>query len=128
MLRHAQPLAEAAQCAEAGPRSLAREPELVLESLLAELGLEELGRLAELLCARCLLLLERSGLQGEVELCLGLLSPDATDELAEPIVCDMFVSRMLWPTPNIRNTRKVTTVSTATGIEVLIVSPAFKPR
>ena len=55
-------------------------------------------------------------------------TPDATDELAEPIVCDMFASRMLCCMPKALNNRKATTVSTATGIEVLIVSPALRPR
>ena len=54
--------------------------------------------------------------------------PEATDELAEPIVCDMFASRMLLCAPKARSNRKTTTVNTATGIEVLIVRPAFRPR
>lgn len=55
-------------------------------------------------------------------------TPEATEELAEPIVCDMFASRMLSRTPTSESSRKATTVSTATGIDVLIVSPAFRPR
>jgi hypothetical protein len=45
-------------------------------------------------------------------------TPDATDELADPIVCDMFVSRMLCLSPKAAKRRNATTVSTATGIEV----------
>ena len=55
-------------------------------------------------------------------------TPEATEELAEPTVCDMLLSRMLWRRPKAVNTRNATTVRTATGIEVLIVSPALSPR
>jgi hypothetical protein len=55
-------------------------------------------------------------------------TPDATDELADPMVCDMLASRMLCCIPNALNSRNATTVSTATGIDVLIVNPAFRPR
>jgi hypothetical protein len=55
-------------------------------------------------------------------------TPDATEELADPIVCDMFVSSMLCCRPIAEKIRKATTVSTATGIDVLIVNPAFSPK
>ncbi len=55
-------------------------------------------------------------------------TPDATDELAEPIVWDMLLSRIECRRPNDSRIRKVTTVSTATGIDVLIVKPALSPR
>jgi hypothetical protein len=55
-------------------------------------------------------------------------TPEATEELAEPTVCDMLLSRMLCRRPKAVKRRNATTVSTATGIEVLIVSPALRPR
>ena len=55
-------------------------------------------------------------------------TPEATDELAEPTVCDMFSSRMLWRSPVAWSSLNTTTVSTATGIEVLMVRPALSPR
>ena len=55
-------------------------------------------------------------------------TPEATDELADPMVCDMLASRMLCFRPSRVKTRNATTVNTATGMEVLIVSPAFSPR
>jgi hypothetical protein len=55
-------------------------------------------------------------------------TPEATDELADPMVWDMLLSRMLCPSPNAVNSRNATTVSTATGMEVLIVSPAIRPK
>ena len=55
-------------------------------------------------------------------------TPEATEELADPMVWDMLDSRMeCWnPIPDIA--RNTTTVSTATGIEVLMVRPAIRPR
>ncbi len=56
-------------------------------------------------------------------------TPDATEELADPTVCDMLLSRILCLVPNTAvSNRKATTVSTATGIDVLMVSPALSPR
>ena len=55
-------------------------------------------------------------------------TPEATEELADPMVCDMLLSRMVCRTPNELRARNTTTVSTAAGIEVLIVSPALRPR
>lgn len=55
-------------------------------------------------------------------------TPEATEELAEPTVCDRLASRIEWLPPNALRARKATTVSTATGMEVLMVSPALRPR
>ena len=55
-------------------------------------------------------------------------TPEATEELAEPMVCDMLASRMLCLKPTAWSSRKATTVSTATGMEVLMVKPALRPR
>jgi len=55
-------------------------------------------------------------------------TPEATEELAEPTVWDMLDSRMECWNPMAENTRKVTTVRTATGMEVLMVRPAINPR
>ena len=55
-------------------------------------------------------------------------APLATDELAEPIVCDILVSSKLYLNPKTDNRRKTTTVRTATGIDVLIVRPALSPK
>ena len=55
-------------------------------------------------------------------------TPEATDELADPMVCDMLASRMLCLPPMADHTRNATTVSTATGMDVLIVRPALSPR
>ena len=55
-------------------------------------------------------------------------TPDASEELADPTVCEMLLSRMLCRTPKAARIRNATTVSTATGIDVLIVRPALSPR
>ena len=51
--------------------------------------------------------------------------PVASEELAEPIVCEMFASRM---TSRCRMRRNNATVRTAIGIEVDTVSPTRRPR
>src|ERR1041385_4217833 len=51
--------------------------------------------------------------------------PVASDELAEPMVCEMFASRI---TSRRRISRNSATVSTAMGIEVETVSPTRSPR
>ncbi len=53
--------------------------------------------------------------------------PEASDELAEPIVCDMFASRII-PPGRLPMTRNAATVSTAMGIDVDTVSPTRRPR
>ena len=55
-------------------------------------------------------------------------TPEATEELADPMVCDMLASRMLCLKPRAWSRRNVTTVSTATGMDVLMVRPALRPR
>jgi hypothetical protein len=52
--------------------------------------------------------------------------PVASDELALPIVCARFASRRL--PPPFDTARKSIAESTAIGIEVETVSPAFRPR
>ena len=54
--------------------------------------------------------------------------PEASDEEAEPTVCEMFASRMEPMRPNGGRARNARTVRTAIGIEVLIVSPTRRPR
>jgi hypothetical protein len=51
--------------------------------------------------------------------------PAASDELAEPMVCERLASRR---TSRCLNSRKTATVKTAMGIEVDTVNPAFRPR
>ena len=51
--------------------------------------------------------------------------PVASDELAEPIVCEMFASSS---TSRFRINRNSATVSTAIGIDVETVSPTRSPR
>lgn len=51
--------------------------------------------------------------------------PEASEELAEPMVCERFASRI---EPLIFSRRKKATVSTAMGIEVATVSPTLRPR
>jgi hypothetical protein len=53
--------------------------------------------------------------------------PAASDELADPIVWDMFASRMTPPDRGLIR-RNAATVSTAMGIEVETVSPTRSPR
>jgi hypothetical protein len=52
--------------------------------------------------------------------------PDASDELAEPMVCDRLASSSIPRPPP--STRKSATVSTAIGIEVETVRPTRRPR
>ena len=52
--------------------------------------------------------------------------PAASEELAEPIVCDMLASSSMPRPPPIA--RKSATVSTAMGIEVETVRPTRSPR
>ena len=54
--------------------------------------------------------------------------PDASDELAEPIVCDMLASRIIPRPPWRAMARKSATVRTAMGIEVETVRPTRRPR
>ena len=56
------------------------------------------------------------------------MTPLASELDAEPVVCEILVSRIVPLIPTPRNARKTATVITATGIEVLIVSPARSPR
>src|SRR4051812_16780007 len=53
--------------------------------------------------------------------------PVASDELADPIVCEMFASRIM-PLRRLGISRNSATVSTAIGIDVDTVSPTFNPR
>ena len=54
--------------------------------------------------------------------------PEASDELAEPIVCDMLASRII-PRPRAEEgSRKKATVRTAMGIDVETVRPTRRPR
>jgi hypothetical protein len=52
------------------------------------------------------------------------MAPVASEVDAEPIVCEMFASRIV---ERSRKARKTTTVITAAGIEAVIVMPTFKP-
>jgi len=54
------------------------------------------------------------------------MTPEASELDAEPVVCERLASRMVPPEP--RSRRNTATVITATGIEVLTVSPARSPR
>ena len=54
-------------------------------------------------------------------------TPEATEELAEPMVCDMFASRIEWRSPKALNTRTATTVNTTTGREVQLGRPTLTP-
>lgn len=56
------------------------------------------------------------------------MTPDASEELADPVVCDMLASRIVVDPRNLRAIRKNPTVMTATGIDVDTVMPASKPR
>ena len=57
------------------------------------------------------------------------ITPEAKDELAEPIVWEMLFSRMVVPLPKrALEKRKKATVITATGIDVDTVKPAFNPK
>jgi len=56
------------------------------------------------------------------------MTPEASDELAEPIVCDMLASRMVGRPQNRCISRNRPTVMTATGIDVDTVIPASRPR
>jgi hypothetical protein len=55
-------------------------------------------------------------------------TPEAREEEAEPAVCPMFTSRIeLFPIRG-RSTANAATMITASGIEVLMVRPTFRPR
>lgn len=56
------------------------------------------------------------------------MTPLATELDAEPIVWDMFDSRMVLRVPKIRIRRNAATVITEIGMEVEIVRPARNPR
>lgn len=53
--------------------------------------------------------------------------PEASEELADPMVCDMLASRRTLP-ERLRIRRNRATVRTAIGIEVETVSPTRSPR
>ena len=83
--------------------------------------------------------LDLPGKRGATNLMVGLLEEGtgdmdardfakATEELAEPTVWEMFVSRIEPELPARASRRNTTTVNTATGIEVLIVKPDIRPR
>src|SRR4029079_18006535 len=52
--------------------------------------------------------------------------PEASEELADPIVCERFASRMTGP--RARRARKRATVRTAIGMDVETVRPTRRPR
>ena len=54
--------------------------------------------------------------------------PEATLELAEPMVCAMLASRMCAGRVSERIAVKKATVMTATGIDVEMVRPTRRPR
>jgi hypothetical protein len=56
------------------------------------------------------------------------MMPLASELEAEPTVCERLASRIVPRRPAASRARNTATVMTATGIEVLIVSPARKPR
>ena len=56
------------------------------------------------------------------------MTPLARELDADPVVWEMLVSRILPRIPTCARARKTATVMTATGIDVLIVRPARKPR
>ena len=56
------------------------------------------------------------------------MTPEASEELAEPVVCEILLSSMLARPNKPRVRRKKPTVMTATGIEVETVIPTSKPR
>ena len=56
------------------------------------------------------------------------ITPLATELEEEPTVCAMLASSMLAVPPIFLNAWKAATVITATGMDVLIVKPARKPR
>lgn len=56
------------------------------------------------------------------------ITPEANDELAEPMVCDILLSRTMGLPVIRRISRNKPTVITATGIEVETVIPTSKPR
>ena len=56
------------------------------------------------------------------------ITPEASEELAEPAVWEMLLSRMVARPKNLRVKRKKPTVITATGIEVETVKPTSRPR
>jgi hypothetical protein len=56
------------------------------------------------------------------------MTPLASELDADPVVCEILVSRIVPRMPTLESARNTATVMTATGIDVLIVSPARKPR
>ena len=56
------------------------------------------------------------------------MTPLATELDADPIVCETFASKSVPRTPTLRSARNAATVMTATGMEVEMVSPAWRPR
>ena len=56
------------------------------------------------------------------------MTPLARELDAEPVVWEMFVSSIDPLTPTADKARKTATVMTATGMDVLIVRPARRPR
>ena len=56
------------------------------------------------------------------------ITPEASELEAEPVVCERLASRIVPSRPARRRSRNIATVITATGMEVLTVSPARRPR
>ncbi len=56
------------------------------------------------------------------------ITPLASELEADPVVCEMLVSSIVPRTPTVVSARNTATVMTATGIDVLIVRPARRPR
>ncbi len=56
------------------------------------------------------------------------MTPEASELEAEPVVCARLASRIVPWWPILPSSRNMATVMTATGIEVLTVSPARRPR
>ena len=56
------------------------------------------------------------------------MTPEANDELAEPVVWERLLSSMVALPVNLPKSRKNPMVITATGMEVETVNPARSPR
>ena len=56
------------------------------------------------------------------------ITPLASELDAEPVVCEMLVSRIVPLMPATDSARNTATVMTATGMDVLMVRPARSPR
>ncbi len=54
--------------------------------------------------------------------------PEANEELADPVVCEMLFSRIVEEPSSGLRMRKKATDTTARGIAVLIVNPTRRPR